>query len=205
VILTPQDGRGEVLVTRRARLRERMAARWRARSLDGQLARGVPPECAAALALRAHALGEPGMRKALARGVQLALDQSRCPGRPSLSRLRVRKYEVLAAADELDALVARLRGPGLLASPGLARVHLLLSDGRGPLYFRGELRTAVSRALEGLEPGRAPATRSPIRTSRHTAATKHAGEHSCSSAPTATSPPEPRYTGPTYPSDTYED
>jgi hypothetical protein len=149
VILTPQEGRGEVLVTRRARLRERMAARWRARSLDSQLARGVAPECAAALALRAHALGEPGMRKALARGMQQALDQSRCPRRPSLSRIRVRKDEVLAVADELDALSTLLRGPGLLALPGLARVHLLLTDGRGPLYFRGELRAAVHGLSKG--------------------------------------------------------
>jgi hypothetical protein len=59
---------------------------------------------------------------------------------------------VLAAADALDALAARLRGPGLLASPGLARVNLLLRDGRGPLYFRGDLRDALSRALGGVEP-----------------------------------------------------
>jgi hypothetical protein len=64
--------------------------------------------------------------------------------------------EVLAAADELDELATRLRGPGLLASRGLARVNLLLSDGRSPLYVRGatgELRATVSLALEALDPG----------------------------------------------------
>jgi hypothetical protein len=142
-------------VVRRARLRERLAVLWRAHRLDTQLARGVPPETDAALALRAHTLGEPGMRKVLARGVQRVLDEARSAQRPSRARIPVRKAEVLAAADELEQLATRLRSPGLLASRGLATVHLLLSDGCGPLYFRGaagELRAAVSRAVEALEP-----------------------------------------------------
>jgi hypothetical protein len=62
---------------------------------------------------------------------------------------------VLAAAEELDALATRLMSPGFLASRGLASVRLLLSDGRSPLYWHGateELRAAVSRAREALEP-----------------------------------------------------
>jgi hypothetical protein len=155
VILRPRESPDQVLVTRRARLRERLAARWRAHRLDVQLARGVAPETDAALALRAHALGEPGMRNVLARGVQRVLDEARSPQRPSLARIPVRKAEVLASADELEQLAARLRGPGLLAARGLATVHLLLSDGGGPLYLRGageELRAAISRAVESLEP-----------------------------------------------------
>ena len=79
VILRPRENSGELLLTRRARLRERIAARWRAHSLDAQLERGVAPEAGAALALRAHDLGEPRMRLALARGVQQALDDARSP------------------------------------------------------------------------------------------------------------------------------
>jgi hypothetical protein len=155
VILRPQESSDEILVTRHARLRERLAARGRWRVLDAELARGVAPEAGAALALRAHALGEPGMRNLLARGVQRVLDDARSLREPSRSRVPVCNAEVLAAADELDELAMRLRGPGLLASCGLARVHLLLSDGRSPLYFRGapgELRATVYRALEALEP-----------------------------------------------------
>jgi hypothetical protein len=142
-------------VARRARLRERLAARWRAHRLDAQLARGVAPETDAALALRAHTLGEPCMRNVLARGVQRVLDEARSAQRPSPGRIPVRKAEVLSAADELEQLATRLRSPGLLASRGLASVHLLLTDGCGPLYLRGatgELASAVSRALEALEP-----------------------------------------------------
>jgi len=155
VILKPRESSDNVLVTRPARLRERLTARWRARRLDAQLARGVAPEAGAPLALRAHALGEPRMRLALARGVQRVLDDARSPQRPSRSRVPVCKVEVVAAADQLDELAKRLRSPRLLSSRGLARVHLLLSDGGGPLYSRGairELRAAVSDAREALEP-----------------------------------------------------
>ena len=155
VILRPDESSDQVPVTRRARLRERLAARWRAHLLDAELARGVTPEAGAALALRAHALGEPGMRNLLARGVQRVLDEARSPRRPSRSRIPVRNADVLAVADELDELATRLRGPGLLTSRGLASVQLLLSDSRSPLYFRGatrKLRATVSRALEALEP-----------------------------------------------------
>jgi hypothetical protein len=115
----------------------------------------VAPETDAALTLRAHALGEPGMRTVLARGVQRVLDEARSPQQPSLARIPVHKAEVLAAADELEQLATRLRTPGLLASHGLATVRLLLTDGCGPLYLHGpagELRAAVSRAVEALAP-----------------------------------------------------
>jgi len=155
VILRRHESPGEVLVTRPARLRERLAARWRAHLLDTQLARGVAPETDAALALRAHTLGEPRIRDVLARSVERVLDEARSAQRPSLTRIPICKAEVLGAAAELEELATRLRGPGLLASRGLATVHLLLTDGCGPLYFRdaaGELRAAVSQTLEALEP-----------------------------------------------------
>ena len=155
VILRPAQSAGEVVVARRARLHERLAARWRAYSLDSELARGVAPEARAALALRAHTLGEPRVRLLLARQVQRVLDEARCPPRPSRARIALHRDGVLAAAEELDALATRLITPGILASRGLASVRLLLSDGCSPLYRRGateELRAAVSRVREALEP-----------------------------------------------------
>ena len=152
VILRPQQSSGELLVTRRARLRERIAARCRAHFLDTQLARGVAPEAGATLAPRAHDLDKPCMRLVLARGVQRVVDEARSRQRPSRSRVPVCNAEVLAAADEL---AKRLRSPGHLAARGLARVHLLLTDCHSPLYLRsatGELRVTVSRAFEALEP-----------------------------------------------------
>lgn len=155
VILRPAQSAGEVVVARRARLHERLAARWRVHSLDTELAHGVAPEARAALALRAHTLGEPRVRSLLARQVRRVLDEAQCPPRPNRARIALRRDEVLAAAEELDALATRLISPGFLASRGLASVRLLLSDGCSPLYWQGateELRAAVSRAREALEP-----------------------------------------------------
>ena len=138
VILRPQQSCRELLVTQCARLRERIAARWRAHFLDTQLARGVAPEAAATLAPRAHDLDKPCMRLVLARGVQRVVDEARSRQRPRRSRVPVCNAEVLAAADERK----RLRSPGHLAARGLARVHLLLTDCHSPLYLRsatGEL------------------------------------------------------------------
>ena len=87
--------------------------------------------------------------------MQRVLDEARSSQRPSRSRVPVCKAEVVAAADQLHELAKRLRSPGLLASRGLASVHLLLTDGRSPLYLRGttgELCVTVSRAFEALEP-----------------------------------------------------
>ena len=57
VILGPQESCGELLVTRCARLRERIAARWRARSLDAHRHAEWTPKPARRSTLRAHALG----------------------------------------------------------------------------------------------------------------------------------------------------
>ena len=114
VILRPQQSSGELLVTRRARLRERIAARCRAHFLDTQLARGVAPEAGATLAPRAHDLDKPCMRLVLARGVQRVVDEARSRRRPSRSRVPVCNAEVLAAADEL---AKRLRSPHLRPHP----------------------------------------------------------------------------------------
>ena len=67
-----------------------------------------------------------------------------------MSRVPVRRPEVLDAADELDVLADRLAAPGPVDVRGVAQVHLLLTDGTGPLYFRGatdELRARVADAL----------------------------------------------------------
>ena len=78
VILRPESSANAVLVARRARIRERLAARLGTTWPDGELARGVPPETRAALALRAQTLGETRTRKGSPRhraAVTLDLDR----------------------------------------------------------------------------------------------------------------------------------
>jgi hypothetical protein len=155
VILRPQKSAHAVLVARRARIRERLSARLCATWLDVELARGVPPEARAALALRAQTLGETRTRKALARSLRYVLDDARKGPGPRHRQVATLRADVLAAADQLECLIERLLEPRIVAARGCAHVRMLLVDGRGPFYFRGaghDLGTAAANALAELEP-----------------------------------------------------
>jgi hypothetical protein len=144
---------GESVIGRRAGLRDRLVAKLRAGALDRQLARGVAPEAGGALTLHARALIGPPARAALARQLRRVVSDAR-GSHLWLSRVPVRRHAVLEAADALDTLAARLAAPGPVGVRGVAQVRLLLTDGCGPLYFRGatdELRARVAQALSGLD------------------------------------------------------
>ena len=128
-------------------------ARLQAHALDRDLARGVAPESCGALTLRARTLIGPSARTALARQLRRVVSDAR-GGHVWLSRVAVRRPAVLDAAEELDVLADRLAAPGPVDVRGVAQVQLLLTDGTGPLYFRGaaeELRARVADALSRLE------------------------------------------------------
>ena len=155
VILRPQSSVHPVLIARRARFRERLAARFGAIWLDHELARGVPPEARAALALRAQTLGETHARQALAQSLRQILDDARQGSQPRRGQIATLTADVLAAADQLERLIERLLEPRIVAARGLAQVRVLLIDGGGPLYFRGasqDLKAAAARAVAQLEP-----------------------------------------------------
>ncbi|HEX2104010.1 MAG TPA: hypothetical protein VHF51_10195 [Solirubrobacteraceae bacterium] len=154
LLLTPVRGvAGDVIEPRRVRLRDRLTARLRAHGLDRRLADGVPPECSAALSLRAARLIEPGASAALGRRLEHIVAEA--DGR-LLPRARVaaRRRPVLEAADELAALARRLAAPDPRGVRGVAQARLLLTDGCGPMYSHrsGEdLTAAVRRARAALE------------------------------------------------------
>jgi len=144
---------GNAVVGRRASLRDRLVARLRAHALDRELARGVAPESGGALTLRARALIGPSARAALACQLRRVVSDAR-GGHLWLTRVPVRRPEVLDAAHELDLLADRLAAPGPVDVRGVAQVQLLLADGTGPLYFRGatdDLRASVASALSRLD------------------------------------------------------
>jgi hypothetical protein len=143
----------EAVIGRRAGLRDRLVARLRASALDRELARGVAPETCGALTLRARALIGPAARATLARQLRRVVSDAR-GGHTWLSRVPVRRREVLEVAQELDVLADRLAAPGPVDVRGVAQVQVLLTDGIGPLYYRGatgELRASVANALHRLE------------------------------------------------------
>jgi hypothetical protein len=153
VVLITDAHEGRV-VARRVRLRERLAARWRAGSLERELARGAAPESAAPLALRAQQLIGPSARATLASRLRGVVRDARRAPRVGSTKVPPQRREVVAAARELERLAARLVAPDPVSARDVAQVRVLLGDGRGPLYARGagvDLRAVVARALEDVE------------------------------------------------------
>jgi hypothetical protein len=134
---------------------DRLLVRLRSHRLDADLARGVPPETAAALALRAQMLVTESARRDLARSAQriLAVATQRSPrGRPPVPVCRDR---VRDSAEEFRELISRLLATGPVAARGVARAGVLLTDAGGPLYHRAnpaDLRARVREAADALEP-----------------------------------------------------
>lgn len=134
----------------------RVSARVRSRHLDQQLARGTPPETAAALALRARRLTQLSRRRAIADGLRRVIRDA-CRGvPPSQARISPRLSQVIAASDELIRLADTLVTPGPVAARGVAQAWILLTDGTGPLYnanTTANLRARAATAATNLRLG----------------------------------------------------
>ena len=139
------------LELRPVHFRHRMAARLHARDLDRALAGGASPDSSVSLALHAARLYRPGHRSGLAHTVRRLATVA---AQPTHVKAPVSSRAVRAAADELEAVAARLAAPGPVEARGVAKVRSLLADGAGPLYrpsgspaLRDELRS-VLRAFD---------------------------------------------------------
>ena len=144
-----------VVVVKRPRVRDRLAARWRTRRLDRALAGGTPPEASAALALRAERLTEPEQRRSIAQALRRILREARDGRRPALGRVMPSTARVTAARDQLSLLADTLDEPGPVAAGGVAQAWLLLTDGTGPLYnpdHRTPLGAGAAQAAHELRP-----------------------------------------------------
>jgi hypothetical protein len=86
---------------------------------------------------------------------QLVLDDARRPPRGLTARVPVRRDQVLEAAADIEALVARLRDVDRPVSDDvLAASGALLRDGDGPVYVwaePGTLRRRVRVLCEAVE------------------------------------------------------
>jgi hypothetical protein len=134
-------------------LRDRLRARFRAGTLDRQLADGALPEASVALALHAARVYGPSQRRLLADSLTRI---SNVPNSTS-ARLRVPvdREAVRRASSELHAVADRLGGDGPVNVGGVARVRLLIADGTGPLYRAAkpeQLRRELRSALSALDP-----------------------------------------------------
>jgi hypothetical protein len=111
----------------------RLRTWWRRDRLDEQLANGDDPRASAELTLRAEQLGTAAERVRLAEDLEAILRLAREQA-PQVHRL-VRRRQVRTCADELVALVHRLRDDQPIDLRGAAMTAQLLSDPRGPLYY----------------------------------------------------------------------
>jgi hypothetical protein len=125
---------------------DRLNARFRSRRLDEALTRGVAPESAAPLALRARRLTALSGRRATADSLRRVI-RGTCQGvPPSRARISPALCQVIAALDDLTRLADALASPGPVAARGVAQAWLLLIDGTGPLYNANSTANLSARA-----------------------------------------------------------
>jgi hypothetical protein len=123
-----------------------------AAALDRTLARGVSPDTSLALQRRAWTLNQPAMRRELGGQLRRILRPAQRPMGLG-TRVEPRRARVLAAEPEFRLLASRLESSRSVAVAGIAQVRVLLTDGCGPLYYRGsdqELVAAVREATSAL-------------------------------------------------------
>jgi hypothetical protein len=142
------DANGSPTV-KRVRPWDRMVTRCLAARLDRELAAGVASDSSAVLALRAQQLTRPSARRDLAESVESALAAGSAAGRSPA--VPVCRDKVGEAAGELRELVGCLVTPGPVPARGVALVHVLLSDGGGPLYQGNSTSDLHTRAREAAD------------------------------------------------------
>jgi hypothetical protein len=141
------------VVAHRVRPWDRIAVRLSASTLDRALAAGTPPESSSSLALRSAQLVDPRTKTRLARTCEAIVLQAQQPRRGSALTVPLDWPTVRRNTPDLLAIAARLAKPAPTSPCGVARIHLLITDGAGPLYYprhAGDLHRAISAAIEAL-------------------------------------------------------
>lgn len=117
---------------------------------DQQIERGFAIEPGTPLAAHYARLTTRNERTDLATALTLLLrDAGRLPsdGAPT-TRVPVRVDVVRQAADTVEDVIAKLLGPLPVRARGMARLRILLGDGRGPIYRPG--RGTFAAAMRGV-------------------------------------------------------
>src|SRR5438874_8266802 len=106
---------------------------WCAPATDRRLAAGEGGAGDEYLARRASLLTSARVRERIATRLREIVAAAEDP-RIRITKAPVARDEVLAAARELRLLASRLQAPAPVDPRGVAKVNLLIGDGRGPLY-----------------------------------------------------------------------
>lgn len=126
--------------------------------LDSELAHGSDPASSAELALRAEQLSSPAERARIANGLVEALGDAR-RGEPMTLRVRPQREVVRDAADDILALVLKLRDDRPVGIPGAAAAARLVDDRRSAMYRddAGDLHDAIRSARSAMDATQEPA------------------------------------------------
>jgi hypothetical protein len=148
----PFDSRPSHTTDVRPSLAVRIRTWLRRNHLDEELAHGADPDTTAELNRRATQLRSPAEHSRLANAFTETLGDAR-RGTPVTIRAQPQRAEVRAAADDLQALMARLRDGRPISVRGAAMAARLLSDRTGPLYRDGgqDLQHAIRAARFALD------------------------------------------------------
>jgi hypothetical protein len=133
----------------------RLLMRLFAFSLDHRLASGDAPESSRLLASRASYLVSPPQRAALARYWDHLLRRAGRPPGGRSSRAPLCRERILAAEDDIRAMVSALSAPVPTPVRAVALASWLLSDANGPLYNRHSstgLAAVLQEATMELDP-----------------------------------------------------
>jgi hypothetical protein len=133
--------------------RVRLRLWWHRVELDEQLAAGAQPLPGTLLAARAEQLGSRHERHRLAQLVEKTLREADKPAPLTKAGLPLRRREIRACSGDIAALIRRLEDDRPIDVQGAAMTNLLLFDGTGPLYRRGNysLRFTIRRARLALD------------------------------------------------------
>lgn len=154
---TPEHSESTEVAQAGANLGVQIRTRFLRGRLDRQLAEGVDPATSAELELRAAQLHWTAERARIANALVEALGDAR--GRePMTLRARPQRAVVRDAADDILALVLRLRDGRPVPARGVAMAARLADDRRSQMYRddAGDLHDAIRSALSALDASRKP-------------------------------------------------
>ena len=142
------------VVRDRPNLAVRLRTRWRRDRLDDELARGTDPSVSPELGLRAAQLRSPAERARLANALVEALGDARGPNLGAF-RIKARQQHgvIRDYADDLLALVLRLRDDRPIDVRGAAMTARLVNNGASPLHRESgqDLQDAILAARVALD------------------------------------------------------
>lgn len=145
-----------VAPTRNARSETSGQASWSARTrarlfaarYDGQIEAGVVPVDGSPLAAHWMRVTSAREREDLACALRTIVSDAGSDRQLVGSRVPVRREAVGQAAASIDEVRARLTARAPVRARGMARLRILLADGRGPVYRAG--RGTLVAAMRGV-------------------------------------------------------